>query len=251
MGSLKGLLWSLNVPLWRLLRSTVRALRQATIQRSTISGSAKGAAGRARARARARLQMALQNKPGYFATAIRGNLRRRMGLAAAADGLADPVAYLERFGHFAGQRDPAQIAWLVAQSWRALQLGEAERAEDLMALTFAGLEQASLDEGSMDTGFLLSQVEEAPPILTERRPPRKNLARGTFSQLYSGEWTATTMGYVRELDFLEERRSQLAEPHGGAARGDDPEQAGEGDETGPERKRPPKAKTKAEPKPAA
>ena len=173
-----------------------------------------------------------------------------MGLAAAADWLADPVAYLERFGHFVGQRDLAQIAWLVAQSWRALQLGEAERAEDLMALTFAGLEQASLDEGSMDTGFLLSQVEEAPPTLTERRPPRRNLARGTFSQLYSGEWTATTMGYVRELDLLEERRSQLADPRRRRKGGDSEEPAGEGAENPGRRKKGGQPKAKAEPKAA-
>ena len=211
-----------------------------------VSATARGAAGRAR------LQRALLERPGYFSSTIRTNLRRRMGLSAASgSSLACPVAYLERFGTFSGHRELAQLSWLVGHAWRAMQLGEGDRAEDLLALTFAALEQAAMDNGSMEAAFMLTQLEEVPPTILERRPHRMGSSLQPFSPLWAPEWTATTLGYLRELDLLQERRAQMAQQpprrrRGGG--GDDSAQPGEdaAADDGPPRRRKPKAKAKAE-----
>jgi hypothetical protein len=132
-----------------------------------------------------------------------------------------------------------------------MQLGEGDRAEDLLALTFAVLEQAAMDNGSMEAAFMLTQLEEVPPTILERRPHRMGSSLQPFSPLWAPEWTATTLGYLRELDLLQERRAQMAQQpprrrRGGG--GDDSAQPGEDTaaDDGPPRRRKPKAKAKAE-----
>ena len=148
---------------------------------------------------------------------------RRLGLYHHSGRTPDPLAYLERFGAFAGRHEEGLRHWALGHILQALWMEDFPRAADLAALLFAAEEQSGLDGGCWDAAWLLTLLEDPPPAILDRRPVRQGTQSMTsFSPLWNAEWTTITMAYVREMDLLATRRREMATPArlpGGAQQG--------------------------------
>ena len=103
------------------------------------------------------------------------------------------------------------MAWILAHVLFSLWEGQVDTAADLTALAFAATEQVALDGGRWDAAFLLTLLEEPPPVVMERRPHRLGAQQlRAFSQLWDQEWTTVLMAYIRELDLLSTRRREMS-----------------------------------------
>ena len=176
----------------------------------TTGMTSKGASGRMK------LQQDLSSHKGLFFDAVMMNMCRRMNPASSssltpmqmsAQG-ATMTRYVERFGGFGKVRDYGQIMWQVAMIMDYLQQENWQGAKDAAALLTVCLEQSALD-GSMDVGLLLSLAEDPPSgVFTNRS--LAPLSRGkAFAPLADQRWITVALSFIRELDVISQRRSDV------------------------------------------
>ena len=178
---------------------------------SSSSGfTSKGAAGRMK------LQQELAAQKGTFFSAVVANMGRRMHPAMMMEATPMQLAgqgitmskYVERFGGYGKARDFGHVMWQVALIMDYLQMENWQGAMDATALLAVCLEQTALD-GSMDVGLLLSLSEDPPSgVFTNRS--LAPLSRGkAFAPLASQPWIAVALSYIKELDLITQKRSDL------------------------------------------
>ena len=140
---------------------------------------------------------------------VQSNLRRRLGRYLAEGVPPDPQEYLERTGGYANQRTLGLIAWMVADILKSLWEDDPEAAMDRAALTLMMVDQANLDGGQMDLAWLLGLSEE-PPAGVFARPTQSGVPNSrAFTPLASPQMVTSAIAYLRELDTLQTRRSEL------------------------------------------
>ena len=129
--------------------------------------------------------------------------------------------YLEKHGAFNGSRDLGLAMWLIAHVADQMVQGDQKGAEEMLALALVSIEQASQDGNKWEVAWLLSLQEEPPPSLFATRPPATNPRLRAFSPLCPPEWAATTLSYVKELDIINNRRSEALPGRKGNPKEDD------------------------------
>ena len=179
---------------------------------SGVSGlSSKGASGRMK------LQAELATHKGVFFNAVMANMSRRMNPASSADGspmdlMSKGVCmtkYVERFGGFGKSREMGYVMWQVAMIMDYLQAENWSAARDATALLSVCLEQTAMD-ATMDVGLLLALVEDPPSGLFTSRSLAP-LSRGrSFAPLADQRWVATALSFIKELDLITQRRSDVS-----------------------------------------
>ena len=173
--------------------------------------SSKGASGRMK------LQAELAQHKGTFFNAVMANMSRRMNPASPAD--SSPMdlmskgvcmtKYVERFGGFGKSRDMGYVMWQVAMIMDYLQAENWSAARDSTALLSVCLEQTAMDS-TMDVGLLLALVEDPPSGLFTNRSLAP-LSRGrSFAPLADQRWVATALSFIKELDLITQRRSDVS-----------------------------------------
>ena len=126
--------------------------------------------------------------------------------------------YLERQGGFNGQRDLGLTMWLLAQIADQMVCGDVKGAQEMMALTLVALEQCAQDGGRWDLAWVLSLQEDPPPSIFAARPPQTNPRLKAFAPLCPAPWTMVALNYVKELDTISSRRTEMrggGKPAGG------------------------------------
>ncbi|CAE7745598.1 dnc [Symbiodinium sp. CCMP2456] len=180
--------------------------------------SSQGAASTRGAAQRNRLQDELASGRGTFYSAVLANMARRM--APAVTHTVDPATllsqgicltrYHERFGGFGQVKDLALIAHQVAMAMDAMQAGKIEQCQDHLALLAVSLEQASLDGGRMDLAYQLTWLEEPPAGMFANRSVTTLGRNRPFAPLASQRWMTVVLGYLREMEVIQNRRGRQA-----------------------------------------
>lgn len=177
---------------------------------SSTSISMKGSA------RRERLLNELAQRKGNFMMRVAQNAFRRLKPTEPVPSKleefgAKPIfaKYLERQGGFSGARDLGLIMWLLAQVADQMLQQDHQGAMELMALVLVTLEQAAMDGNKWEVAWLLSLQEDPPPGLFSPRPPSSNPRLRAFSPLCPPQWAATTLSFVKELDIISARRSEI------------------------------------------
>ena len=116
------------------------------------------------------------------------------------------MACLERYGSFADAWDLGHIQYVLANALRALYRGQQERVGDLLSLLFVALEQASLDQGSMDLAYLYTLLPDPPAELLAREPLRHAIRQSP--KISDQEWTASLLAYLQQMDTIGKRRQE-------------------------------------------
>ena len=116
-------------------------------------------------------------------------------------------AYLERFGGYKGQRDLGLITWIVAAAVDAAANQNFPAVKEHLALLVCALEQSAID-GSWDTAYLISLAPDPPQQLFQDRMSSMSGLR-VFAPIMPGEWAAVHLSYLKELDLLMTKKSEL------------------------------------------
>ena len=177
------------------------------------SGPANGAA------QRERLSRTLSDSPGAIGRTIMDNMARKLGPLHTNAGVPDPLAYLERFGNYGGQRGLGHVSWLTAHAFRAALLGETETVFDLLGLLLMATDQVALDSGRWELAWMMTMLDDPPQEMMGRQPPTSGAARA-FTPLASQAWTSIALSYLKEMDTITARREELS--HGPGRRQRDP-----------------------------
>ena len=178
---------------------------------TSSSLSSRGAAGRAR------LQMELAAHKGVFFSSVLQSMARRMQPAlpaeAEASALRDrgitPTQYLERFGGFGRTKDLGFIIWQVAMILNHMQEDNHLAAKDAAALLFVCLEQAAMDNGNLQVGLLLALTEDPPASLFSARSLAMGAHPRPFAPTANQRWITTALQYLKELDVISTRRTEV------------------------------------------
>lgn len=185
---------------------------------TSMGVSSKGATGRMK------LQAELAAHRGTFFQAVLMNMSRRMNPASSSEATPQQLLnqgvcltkYVERFGGFGRSRDMGYVMWQVAMLMDYLQAENWQGARDSAALLAVCLEQTALD-GSMDVGLLLSLVEDPPSGLFTNRSLAP-LSRGkAFAPLAEQRWITVALQFIKELDVISQRRSDLVSGRPGSS----------------------------------
>ena len=167
---------------------------------------------------RERLQQELSARNGQFFLAVAQNAFRRL---KPTDQVPKDLAsfnrkpvfakYLERQGGYNGQRDMGLVMWMLSQiADQALQ-GDHKGMMELLALTMVAVEQCAQDNGRWDLAYILSLQEDPPPGVFAGRPAATNPRMRAFGPLCPAPWATTALSYVKEMDIILTRRTELAQ----------------------------------------
>ena len=111
-------------------------------------------------------------------------------------------------------------------------------ARDALSLLMVCLEQTSLDNGNMQIGLLLALTEDPPASLFSNRSLALGARPRAFAPMADQRWVTVSLQYLKELDAIQNRRSEVTSPSKAAAQ----------KEESPSPKRKPKGKSKGSPK---
>ena len=184
---------------------------------SSSSISVKGSA------ARMKLQRELHNRSGSFFLKVQEAALRRMEPTANLAMLEDDVRnkpiltrYLERYGGFRDQRTWGLIQWQLAQVFDLLGSDQVEGAKDVLAMALVMIDQTVIDGGRPDLGWILS-LQEDPPAQLFSAPQHTTGSIRPCSHLTDPKWLAVALSYVKEMETLSSKRSEMAKAPAGKA----------------------------------
>lgn len=113
---------------------------------------------------------------------------------------ATMTAYLEKHGGYKHQKEQGMALWIAAHALDSAMMGDHHGCKEFLALLVVCLEQAAHD-GNWSVAYLLSLLESPPKgVFTENRP---------FSPLVPQPWAACALAYIKELDILTNKKSEL------------------------------------------
>lgn len=120
------------------------------------------------------------------------------------------VKYLERFGGYGRQRELGVVMHQVMVAFDFLLSDNVKGAKDAVALLSVMLEQAALDQGRFDLAQLLTLQEDVPAsIFTAWNVSPLSRSR-SFAPLADQKWVPCALAYLRELETISSKRSELA-----------------------------------------
>ena len=166
---------------------------------------------------------AFEKRPDRAVKATRELLAQASGTNPAQ--LQDARAFFERHGTFRSNsqvRDFGYAAFLLAEIWNKLEVGEVAAAQALVGRGMAAVDQVSKG-GSASMGFLWTHLPEPPwgiidrPSRAEQRP---------YSALAPPSLVAASVAYLKDMDAMAERLGRhppRASGGGGGGKSEEPE----------------------------
>ncbi len=199
---------------------------------SGISLGSKGAAGRER------LQAELSNRSANFFLAVTQNAWRRMkpasklptdlSVAAATD--FSMVAYLEKFGGYGSCRELGLIQYCLGHIYDCALHADMDGVREHVALTITALEQAAQDNNRWELAYQLTLLEDPPSQLWSYRQSSHNPRLRAFAPLCPQRWATIALAYMKEVDYIQNRKFDLVKkPQAAPTPGDpSPKKKGKG-----------------------
>ena len=181
---------------------------------SSFSTSSKGAQGRER------LQTELGARSGNFMLSMMQLAMRRMrpatptptSLAQIAESDFSMVSYLERFGGFGSQRELGTILYALSFVVDAAVREDIAGVQEHLALLYVAIEQANMDQGRWDLAFQLLLLDDPPAQLWTYNRAGNPMSTGrsrAFAPLCPQRWATISLAFLKELDFIHNRRTEM------------------------------------------
>ena len=121
-----------------------------------------------------------------------------------------PVAHFERYAAFARRPEVGHSQRAILSVLQDGWFGRIDQVMKTLALMAVAIEQASLDGGRWDLASLFLLHRDPPAHAVSRR--ETHAATRPFARLAEQGWATTVLAYIRELDLIEQRRSDLRNP---------------------------------------
>ena len=116
------------------------------------------------------------------------------------------LEYLEKSGGYRNQRSLGLVQWIVAHAVDAAARNDIAGCKDHLALLAMAVEQANYDSGDWSVAYLISLLEEPPVTMFQERTMAITSTSRPFSPLIPPAWTATTLGYLKDLEVLTNKK---------------------------------------------
>eukprot|EP00435_Cladocopium_sp_Y103_P011868 s4028_g3.t1 len=168
---------------------------------------------------RERMQNDLAQRTSTYFLQVQQQLFKRMNPARAVPRSQEELAqadvsmttYLERYGGFRNNKDVGLTMWILAHAMDAAAQEDFRATKEYLALLTAALEQSALD-GSWSVAYILSLMEEPPQQLFAERMQPMAAAGRPFAPLVPPAWAAVALSYLRELEVLNTRKTEVRRP---------------------------------------
>ena len=181
---------------------------------SSFSTSSKGAQGREK------LQSELSARSGNFMLSVMQLAMRRMrpaspmptSLSQIAETDFSMVSYLERFGGYGNQRELGTILYALSFVMDAAVREDMAGVQEHLALLYVAIEQANLDQGRWDLAFQFLLLDDPPSQLWSYSRAGNPMSSGrarAFAPLCPQRWATVSLAFLKELDFIQNRRMEM------------------------------------------
>ena len=168
---------------------------------------------------REKMQSDLAMRSSSYFLQVQQQLYKRMNPARAVPRTTEELAqadvsmtaYLERYGGFKSCRDTGLIMWIVAHAMDSAAREDFQGTKEYLALLAASMEQRALD-GSWNVAYILSLMEEPPQQLFTERLQTVAAAGRPFAPLVPPQWAAVALAYLKEIEVLQTRKSEMRKP---------------------------------------
>ena len=170
------------------------------------SGSASSGGGVKGCLTREAFIQAIQDLP-EVARVVRRAALKELGLSVDREDANLMRKYMERRIPLADHRTLAQFACLISEGWAIGFESGNEQMLGVLAKMMIFVEQCALDGGRSQLGWLLTGLQDPPMHLFVSHRKRPGLE--PFSRLSSPAWISGNLAYLRDLDYLEGRMSNL------------------------------------------
>jgi hypothetical protein len=120
------------------------------------------------------------------------------------------LAYLEKTGGYKGAKEAGLMMWLLGHVADAAAANNMWLVRERLALALVSLEQSVVDSGDWTLGYLLSLAEDPPLTLFQDRTAVVSPFGTPFSPLVPPSWSATLLGYVKELEILTTKKTETS-----------------------------------------
>ena len=147
---------------------------------------------------------------------------------------ASMTSYLERYGGYKNAKESGLVLWIAAHAMDCAAAGDFEGTKEYLSLLVTSVEQSALD-GNWSLAWTLALLDDPPAMLfADRMQPV--VAHGRpFAPLIPPQWASTALAYLKEIDILVTRKTEVRAPKAAPQR----EKAEAEDEsTGSPRRRP-------------
>ena len=190
-----------------------------------MAGSSSQTAGTRGVLRREKMQSELASRTGGFYLQLMQQMHRRLHPGKPVpQSLSElqslsMLAYLERQGGYRTQRETGLVMWLLGHVVDAINAEDWMGVRELVALTVVAIEQSAVDQGDWSLAFLLALVSDPPIQMFQDRTVALSPHGRPFAPLCPASWAATTLGYLKDMETLSTKKSEIAAKPKGASLG--------------------------------
>lgn len=126
-------------------------------------------------------------------------------------------SYLERFANFKQNRDAGLTLWVLGHAIDSAAQKDFKSCQEFLALLALALEQVTVD-GDWRVAYHLTLLEDPPAMMFQRRPQQIASVGRPFANLVPPTLAATTLAFIKEVEVLSSKKSDVKSPkkQGGA-----------------------------------
>ena len=173
---------------------------------------------------RERLVRRLEQSPGHLAERFLELMDRELGPSSTTSGaeVAEqrpcPLQYFERYGAYADCWELGHVQYTLSHILKYLWSQDIRRAADGISVLMCMIQQASLDGGVVDLGYLYTLLPDPPGESVSREPSRSSIRQSP--RIADADRTSAVLGYLSTMDTIAKKRAEqlAASRKGGGGR---------------------------------
>ena len=182
---------------------------------SSSSASSSGLNTKGVAR-REKMQAELAGRTSNFFMQLQQQLHKKMNPsrpipqseAELAASSLSMTSYMERYGGYRNNKEMGMAMWIASHAVDAASQNDFRATKEYLSLLVIAMEQATLD-GNWSVASILSLLESPPNQVFQERAQAVALMDRPFSPLVPPSWAATALAYLKEIEVLTNRKSEM------------------------------------------
>ena len=118
------------------------------------------------------------------------------------------TSYMERYGGYRNNKEMGMAMWIASHAVDAAAQNDFRATKEYLSLLVIAMEQATLD-GNWNVASILSLLESPPNQVFQERAQSVAMLDRPFAPLVPPTWAATALAYLKEIEVLTSRKSEM------------------------------------------